>query len=133
MNKAAKINSRKKDRKESTSAPTADSGASTNVGKLKEKTPVEKRTEHLHSIVKTAVASYIGVVAGLVAYFMLGVALETKWYAILTIIAILAYYAQRIIYPLIKINTKDFGAKDWLYVEFLVIDFCLVTWTLMLN
>ncbi len=133
MNKAAKNNSRKKDRKESTSVPLADSGASSSVGKLKEKTSVEKRTEHLYSIVKTAVASYIGVVAGFVAYFMLDAALETKWYAILTIIAILAYYAQRIIYPLIKINTKDFGIKDWLYVEFIVIDFCLVTWTLMLN
>jgi hypothetical protein len=58
---------------------------------------------------------------------------ETKWYAILTIVAILAYYAQRLIYPAIKINTKEFGFKDWFYVEFLVVDFCLVTWTLLLN
>jgi len=38
-----------------------------------------------------------------------------------------------VIFPLIKINTKEFGFKDWFYVEFIVIDFCLVTWTLLLN
>jgi hypothetical protein len=45
-----------------------------------------------------------------------GMGTETKWYAILTIVAILAYYAQRLIYPAIKINTKEFGFKDWFYV-----------------
>ncbi|MHC1577005.1 MAG: EMC6-like membrane protein [Methanosarcinaceae archaeon] len=133
MKNTEKSNSRKKDRKGSTSGSKSDSGASASVSKFKAKTPVEKRADHLHSIVKTAFASFLGVVAGMMAYFMLDSALETKWYAILTIIAILAYYAQRLILPLIKIYPKDFGIKDWLYVEFLVIDFCLVTWTLMLN
>ncbi|MDK2892541.1 hypothetical protein [Methanohalophilus sp.] len=100
---------------------------------IKEMTPEEKRTLQIQAIVKTAIAAYVGVIAGVIAYFQLGAATETKWYAMLTIIAILAYYVQRLIFPAFKINTKEFGLKGWFYVEFLVIDFCLVTWTLLLN
>jgi len=128
----------KKDTKESSKA--ADENVSSaksadSAGKIviKEMTPEEKRTSHIQGIVKTAVAAYIGVVAGAAAYFQLGVGADTKWYAMLTIIAILAYYAQRLIFPAFKINTKEFGIKGWLYVEFIVVDFCLVTWTLLLN
>lgn len=100
---------------------------------VKQRTPEEKRKAHMQGIIKTAVASILGIVAGILANMQYGMGTETKWYAILTIVAILAYYAQRLIYPAIKINTKEFGFKDWFYVEFLVVDFCLVTWTLLLN
>ncbi len=100
---------------------------------VKEKTPEERKQNHIEGIVKTAVASIIGIVAGFISFNQFGTAEDTTWYAILTIVAVLAYYAQRIIFPAIKINSKEFGFKDWFYVEFLVIDFCLVTWTLLLN
>jgi len=100
---------------------------------VKQRTPEEKRKAHIHGIIKTAVASLLGIVAGVLANMQYGMGTETKWYAVITIVAILAYYAQRIIYPAIKISTKEFGFKDWFYVEFLVVDFCLVTWTLLLN
>jgi len=100
---------------------------------VKEKTPEERKQNHIEGIVKTAVASIIGIVAGFISFNQFGTAEDTTWYAILTIVAVLAYYAQRIIFPAIKINSKEFGFKDWFYVEFLVIVFCLVTWTLLLN
>ena len=100
---------------------------------VKEKTPEERKQNHIEGIVKTAVASVIGIVAGFISFNQFGTAEDTTWYAILTIVAVLAYYAQRIIFPAIKINSKEFGFKDWFYVEFLVIDFYLVTWTLLLN
>lgn len=109
------------------------SGGSAGKVTLKEKTPEEKRQSHIEGIIKTAVAAYIGIVAGAVAYFQFGVGADSKWYAMLTVIAILAYYIQRLIYPPLKINPKEFGLKGWLYVEFIVVDFCLVTWTLLLN
>lgn len=129
MKKDTKDSSKAAEEKAS-SAKSADSA-----GKIaiKEMTPEEKRTAQIQGIVKTAIAAYIGVIAGAAAYFQLGAATETKWYAMLAIIAILAYYAQRLIFPALKINTKEFGPKGWLYVEFLVVDFCLVTWTLLLN
>ena len=100
---------------------------------VKERTPEERKQNHIEGIIKTLVASVIGIVAGFVCLKQFGTAEDTTWYAILTIVAVLAYYAQRIIYPAIKINTKNFGFKDWFYVEFLVIIYCLVTWTLLLN
>ncbi len=118
---------------------TANADAKSNVTKskgiitVKEKTPEERKQNHIEGIVKTAVASIIGIVAGFISFNQFGTAEDTTWYAILTIVAVLAYYAQRIIFPAIKINSKEFGFKDWFYVEFLVIDFCLVTWTLLLN
>ncbi len=118
---------------------TANADAKSNVTKskgiitVKEKTPEERRQNHIEGVVKTAVASIIGIVAGFISFNQFGTAEDTTWYAILTIVAVLAYYAQRIIFPAIKINSKEFGFKDWFYVEFLVIDFCLVTWTLLLN
>ncbi len=118
---------------------TANADAKSDVTKskgiitVKEKTPEERKQNHIEGIVKTAVASIIGIVAGFISFNQFGTAEDTTWYAILTIIAVLAYYAQRIIFPAIKINSKEFGFKDWFYVEFLVIDFCLVTWVLLLN
>ena len=118
---------------------TANADAKSDVTKskgiitVKEKTPEERKQNHIEGIVKTAVASIIGIVAGFISFNQFGTAEDTTWYAIFTIIAVLAYYAQRIIFPAIKINSKEFGFKDWFYVEFLVIDFCLVTWILLLN
>ena len=101
--------------------------------KIKEKTPEERKQNHIQGIIKTAVASIIGIIGGIMAHNQFGTAEDVRWYAVLTIVAVLAYYAQRLIYPSLKISTKEFGFKDWFYVEFLVIDFCLVTWTLLLN
>lgn len=125
MKKSAKNSKEKK-------TTEGDDAAKTAVP-VREKTPEERRQAHIQSIIRTAIASVIGIIAGVVAFNRLGAATDTKWYAIIVIVAILAYYAQRIIYRGIKIDTKEFGAKDWFYVEFLVVDFCLVTWTLLLN
>ncbi|WP_321420105.1 hypothetical protein [uncultured Methanomethylovorans sp.] len=100
---------------------------------VKQRTPEEKRKAHIQGIIKTAVASILGILAGVLANMQYGMGTETKWYAVITIVAILAYYIQRLIYPVIKVDAKEFGFKDWFYVEFLVVDFCLVTWTLLLN
>ncbi|MCQ6962452.1 hypothetical protein [Methanolobus chelungpuianus] len=99
----------------------------------KVKTPEERKQAHIEGIIKTAVASVIGVIAGILSYSQFGVGDEVRWYAVVVIVVALAYYALRLIFPLIRIDTKEFGFKDWFYVEFLVVDFCLVTWTLLLN
>ncbi|MFP4654154.1 MAG: hypothetical protein ACLFMM_00475 [Methanohalobium sp.] len=98
-----------------------------------EKTPEQRRKDRVEGIIKTAVASILGIIAGVVAFLVLGTGTDTRWYAIIVIIAIVTYYVQRVIYPQINIDIKEFGIKDWFYVEFLVVDFALVTWVLMLN
>lgn len=114
--------------------PVSTSSGSGKVS-FKVRTPEERKKAHMEGIIKTAVAAIIGVIAGILAYIQLGIAADptVKWYAILIIIAVLSFYAMKLVFPVFKIKVKDFGFKDWFYVEFIVIDFCLVTWTILLN
>jgi hypothetical protein len=99
----------------------------------KEKTPEEKQKEYRDGIVKTVVATALGIIAGFLAYTMYGTG-ETKiWYAILMIVIGFTYFIQKFLYPQLKIDVKEFKFKDWFYVEFIIVDFFLVTWTLLLN
>ncbi len=100
---------------------------------IKEKTPEEKQKDHREGIIKTIVASVLGILAGVLAFALYGTGEDRIWYAVLMIIIALTYFIQKLIYPPLKIDTKEFKAKDWFYVEFIVVDFFLVTWTLLLN
>ncbi|SDG33295.1 hypothetical protein SAMN04488589_2739 [Methanolobus vulcani] len=112
-------------------APTSSHGRS----QFKMRTPEEKKQAHKEGIIKTAVAAIIGMVAGIIAYMQLGVGDDptVKWYVIMMFIVGISFYVMKLSFPLFKIKPKEFGFKDWFYVEFIVIDFCLVTWTLLLN
>lgn len=102
---------------------------------FKMRTPEEKRQAHKEGIIKTAVASIVGIAAGIIAYLQLGVGDDPtiKWYVIMMFIVGISFYVMKFTFPIFKIKPKEFGFKDWFYVEFIVIDFCLVTWTLLLN
>jgi hypothetical protein len=100
---------------------------------IKERTPEEKQKEHRDGIVKTAVAALLGTIAGILCFHLYGAGEDRIWYAVLTIVIGLTYYIQKFFYPQIKINTKEFKFKDWFYVEFIVVDFFLIVWTLLLN
>ncbi|AKB79539.1 hypothetical protein MSHOH_3056 [Methanosarcina horonobensis HB-1 = JCM 15518] len=99
----------------------------------KQKTPEEKQKAHREGIIKTIVASILGILAGFIVFSQYGTGEDRIWYAILMIVIGITYYAQKLIYIPLKIDTKEFKFKDWFYVEFIVVDFFLVTWTLLLN
>ncbi|OED10838.1 hypothetical protein A9239_06980 [Methanosarcina sp. A14] len=100
---------------------------------IKERTPEEKQKEHRDGVVKTVVAALLGTIAGILCFHLYGAGEDRIWYAVLTIVIGLTYYIQKFLYPQIKINTKEFKFKDWFYVEFIVVDFFLIVWTLLLN
>lgn len=100
---------------------------------IKQKTPEEKQKAHREGIIKTVVASILGILAGFVAFSLYGTGEDRLWYAVLMIVIGLTYLIQKFLYPLIKVDVKEFKAKDWFYVEFVVVDFFLVVWTLLLN
>jgi hypothetical protein len=100
---------------------------------IKQKTPEEKQKAHREGIIKTIVASILGIIAGVVMFSQYGAGEDRIWYVILMIVIGITYYLQKLIYPALKISTKEFKAKDWLFVEFIIVDFFLVTWTLLLN
>ncbi len=100
---------------------------------IKEITPEEKQKAHREGIIKTIVASALGIIAGLIASSLYGTGENKAWYAILMIVIGFTYFLQKLIYSQLNIDTIEFKFKDWFYVEFIVIDFFLVTWTLLLN
>ncbi len=100
---------------------------------IKEITPEEKQKAHREGIIKTIVASALGIMAGLIAASLYGTGENKAWYAILMIVIGFTYFLQKLIYSQLNIDTIEFKFKDWFYVEFIVIDFFLVTWTLLLN
>jgi hypothetical protein len=98
-----------------------------------EKTPEEKQKIHKLGIIKTVVPAMIGTLAGFISYFNMGDGTEYPWFSIILFVVIFAYYAQRIVYPILGLDMKEFGKKDWFYVEFMTVIFWLVVWTLLLN
>jgi EMC6-arch len=98
-----------------------------------EKTPEEKKRNYKDGIIKTIVPALIGTAAGFFCFFQLGSGTEFPWLSVMLFVIIFSYYAQRLVYPVIGIDLKEFGKKDWFYVEFITIDFWLVVWTLLLN
>lgn len=98
-----------------------------------EKTPEEKKKNYKDGIIKTIVPALIGTAAGFFCFFQLGSGTEIPWLSVMLFVIIFSYYAQRLGYPVIGIDVKEFGNKDWFYVEFITIDFWLVVWTLLLN
>jgi hypothetical protein len=100
---------------------------------IKEMTPEEKQKAHREGIIKTIISAVLGILAGVIMFSQYGTGEDRIWYVILMIVIGITYYVQKLIYPPLKINVKEFKFKDWFYVEFIVIDFFLVTWTLLLN
>ncbi|WP_440947455.1 hypothetical protein ACSAZL_04055 [Methanosarcina sp. T3] len=98
-----------------------------------QKTPEEKQKAHRDGIIKTIFAAVLGIIFGVVMFSQYGTGEDRIWYAILMIVIGITYYVQKLVYIPLKIDTKEFKLKDWLFVEFIVIDFFLVTWTLLLN
>lgn len=97
------------------------------------KSPEEKKKIYRDGIIKTIVPAFIGTSAGFFCFFQLRSAAGFPWLSVMLFVIIFSYYAQRLTYPVIGINVKEFGNKDWFYVEFITIDFWLVVWTLLLN
>ena len=98
-----------------------------------EKTPEERKKLYKGGIIKTMVPAIVGTVAGFISFSTMGDGTEYPWFSIMVFVLIFSYYAQRIVYPLIGLDLKEFGKKDWFYVEFMTVIFWLVVWTLLLN
>jgi hypothetical protein len=101
--------------------------------KVKPKSAAERRKDRIDGIVKTVYPSVLGTAAGFACYYT-GAALDRyPWHFVMLSVILLTYVIQKYTYTFLKIDAASFKAKDWFYVEFMVVDFWLVTWTLLLN
>ena len=112
-------------------------------GKI-EQTPQEKKRMYKESLIRTLVATLFGIACGIICYSYLGSAYhdihaippESKisWVVVLFLIMVFTYYIQkRLVFPLLRINMKLLDWKSWFGIQFLVLVYCLVTWTILLN
>jgi hypothetical protein len=102
--------------------------------KSKPKSSSETRKIQIDGIKKTIYPSFLGVLAGFACYYLPTDAVsQLPWHFILLVVIAVTYFVQRLTYPFMKIDVLEFKGKDWFYVEFMVVDLWLVTWTLLLN
>ncbi len=97
------------------------------------KTPVEKKRLLIEGIKKTVAPAFISVFFAFLFNYKFGDASGIAWFSVFVLVILVSYYIQKLVYPVIGVKVKDFETKDWLYVEFLVVIYFWVFWTLLLN
>ena len=101
--------------------------------KVAPKSAAERRKDRIDGIVKTVYPSVLGTMAGFACYYSGEAIAPYPWHFVMMSVILLTYVIQKYTYTFLNIDAESFKTKDWFYVEFMVIDFWLVTWTLLLN
>jgi hypothetical protein len=97
------------------------------------KTPAEKKRILIEGIKKTVAPAFISVFFALLFVYKFGDASGISWFSVFLLVILISYFIQKLVYPTLGIRVKEFETKDWLYVEFLVVIYFWVFWTLLLN
>ncbi len=97
------------------------------------KTPQEKKRLLIEGIKKTVAPAFISLLFAFLFKYKFGDASGIAWFSVFLLVILVSYYIQKLAYPTIGVQVKDFETKDWLYVEFLVVIYFWVFWTLLLN
>jgi hypothetical protein len=101
--------------------------------KVKPKSAAERRKDRIDGIIKTVYPSILGTAAGFACYYTGEAITPYPWHFVMLSVILLTYFIQKYTYAFLNIDAASFKTKDWFYVEFMVVDFWLVTWTLLLN
>ncbi|WNY26546.1 hypothetical protein [Methanolapillus ohkumae] len=135
MSKNVKKEDSKSEKPEHVDAePVAQMPDASKPGAKPEKTPEEKKRMYYENLTKTLVATFFGIVCGVICYVAFGTAEEVFWAFVLIVVLVVTYYLQRrLIFPLVKLDMKSITGKEWIGIQFLVLLYCLVTWTILLN
>jgi hypothetical protein len=102
----------------------------------KQKTKADKQEEHIARIKRTLVASILGILAGVLAYYFGGApdAAGLQNDGFLGFMFMLAFIVlQKHIFILMGMDTTKLGGKDWFYQGFMTFAFWFMTWTILLT
>ncbi|MDO5845118.1 MAG: 4Fe-4S binding protein [Methanocorpusculum sp.] len=122
----------------------------------KKETPEEKiagkKSRHVERVIRTAIACGLGIVAGIVSFFLAGTPSAIAPAANVTdvlnttyaggvqanpfvgiLVLLVAIVIQKTIFMLIKIDTSKLGKKDWFYQGFMTFGTWYLSWTMMLS
>lgn len=101
--------------------------------KVKPMSPAERRKNRIDGIIKTVYPAVLGTIAGFVCYHTGESLAPYPWHFVMMSLILVTFIIQKYTYSFMDIDAASFKAKDWFYVEFMVIDLWLVSWTLLLN
>jgi len=102
----------------------------------KVKTRAEKQADHIGRIQRTLIACFVGMFAGMIAYYLGGVvdAAGHQNDGFLGIMLMLAgVVLQKYIFLLIGMDISKMGGKDWFYQGFMTFAFWFMSWTFLLT
>ncbi|HQJ79759.1 MAG: hypothetical protein KBA97_09930 [Methanothrix sp.] len=101
--------------------------------KAKPASAAERRKNRIDGIVKTVYPSILGTAAGFACYHAGQALAPYPWHFVMLSIILITFLIQKHTYNFLNIDANSFKTKDWFYVEFMVVDLWLVSWTLLLN
>lgn len=101
--------------------------------KAKITSAAERRKNRIDGIIKTVYPSVLGGAAGFACYYAGEALAPYPWHFVMLSIILVTFLIQKNTYNFLNIDANAFKTKDWFYVEFMVVDLWLVTWTLLLN
>jgi hypothetical protein len=87
----------------------------------------KKKKEYAEGMIKTAVPSLFGVLAGVISSFVISNPVSEDG----LLIAILLILVQKFVFPFLHTSLE--GVKDWIYISFMTIFCWFVTFALLLN
>jgi hypothetical protein len=96
-------------------------------GTKKKKTRMEKQLEHMDRIRRTLAASFLGIIAGVVSYYLRD---DPTTGILLMLIAIIV---QRYLFIPLRKDMEALGPKDWIYQGFMTFSFWFISWTILLT
>jgi hypothetical protein len=98
----------------------------------KQKTKADKQAEHIARIKRTLTASIIGILAGVLSYYI-GKSYGPDSGLLALMLMLCGVVVQKHIFTLLHMDTTRLGAKDWFYQGFMTFAFWFMAWTLLLS
>lgn len=103
----------------------------------KQKSQMERQTEHINRIQRTLTASLLGILAGVLSFLTGGTpdpvtGLQNNGFLALMLM-LAAIVIQRHIFMLLGMDTGKLGGKDWFYQGFMTFALWFMTWAILLS
>lgn len=102
----------------------------------KKLTPKEKQEQHISRIKRTAIASFIGIITGVISFLIVPATSIAGFnnYTMLALFLMLAgVVVQRHIFMFMKLDTPPLNKKDWVYQGFMTFAFWFISWSILLS
>jgi len=100
------------------------------------KTQEVKVKEHNERILRTSVGCFMGILAGVLSFLLIGDPSlpENSARGLIGILLLLAAIVfQKQIFLLMKIDVGNLGGKDWFYQGFMAFSLWFISWTILLT